>query len=185
MRTPTSSAAAVVSLFPHGKLLVVPAIGHSVVGADNSFCAIRAVRSWATDGNVPATCQRPSFLVTPAPGYPPATAPARPASPRATLALARTTIKEGAGMWLTVAFGSGAPVAGLVSGKLTPGQSAFRLDRYAIAPGVELTGKLTAGSGFPLRWSGTVTVSGNKAAHGKLTLKRDVLTGTLGGVRVS
>src|SRR3954447_13741342 len=60
MRTPTSSAAAVIRNFPHGHLLVVPAVGHSVVGADNSFCAIRAVRSWVTDGSVPATCQRPS-----------------------------------------------------------------------------------------------------------------------------
>ena len=81
---------------------------------------------------------------------------------------------------------SGAPVAGLISGKLTPGQLAFRLDRYAIAPGVELTGRLDAvGSGFPLLFKGTVTVSGAKAAHGTLTLKKDVLTGTLGGVRVS
>ena len=95
-------------------------------------------------------------------------------------------MKEAEGTWLTTAFGSGAPVAGLISGKLTPGQLAFRLDRYAIAPGVELTGRLDAvGSGFPLLFKGTVTVSGAKAAHGTLTLKKDVLTGTLGGVRVS
>jgi pimeloyl-ACP methyl ester carboxylesterase len=186
MRTPTSSAAAVTRLFPHGKLLVVPAIGHSVVGADNSFCAIRAVRSWMTDGNVPATCQRPSFIVTPPGAYPPTAVPARAASPRATLVLARKTIKEAAAMWLTTAYGTGAPVGGLVSGKLTPGPTAFRLDRYAIAPGVELTGRLdAAGAGFPLAFKGTLTVSGKKAAHGKVTLKKDVLTGTLGGVRVS
>ena len=80
MRTPTSSAAAVIRNFPHGKLLVVPAVGHSVVGADNSFCAIRAVRSWVTDGNVPATCQRPSFLVVPPGAYPPVAVPARAAA---------------------------------------------------------------------------------------------------------
>ena len=186
MRTPTSSAAAVIRLFPHGQLLVVPAVGHSVVSADNSFCAIRAVRSWVTGGNVPATCQRPSFIVTPPGAYPPVAAPARAASPRATLALARKTIKEAEALWLTTAFGSGGPVGGLLSGKLTPGQASFRLNRYAIAPGVELSGRLdAAGSGFPLSFKGTLTVSGTKAAHGKLTLKKDVLTGTLGGVRVS
>jgi pimeloyl-ACP methyl ester carboxylesterase len=186
MRTPTSSAVAVTRLFPHGQLLVVPAIGHSVVGADNSFCAIRAVRAWVTTGNVPATCQRPSFIVTPPGAYPPSAAPARAASPRATLALVGRTIKEAEAMWLATAFGPGGPVGGLASGKLTPGaNSSFRLDRYAIAPGVELSGRLdAAGSGYPFSFKGTVTVTGKKAAHGKVTLKRDILTGTLGGVRV-
>ena len=56
----------------------------------------------------------------------------------------------------------------------------------AIAPGVELTGRLdAAGSGFPLLFKGTLTVSGKSAAHGKLTVKRGVLAGTLGGVHVS
>ncbi len=187
MRTPTSSAAAVIRNFPQGHLLVVPAIGHSVVTADNSLCAIRAVRSWVTGGTVPPTCQRPSFIVTPPGGYPTVTAPARAASPRATFALARKTVKEAQAMWLTTAFGSGAPIAGLLSGKLTPGaSSSFRLDRYAIAPGIELSGRLdAAGSGYPLSFKGTLTVSGKNAAPGKLTLKRDVLSGTLGGIRVS
>jgi pimeloyl-ACP methyl ester carboxylesterase len=186
MRTPTSSAAAVTRLFPHGKLLVVPGIGHSVVGADNSFCAIKAVRSWVTDGNVPATCQRPYLIVTPPGAYPPTAVPAKAASPRATLVLARKTIKEAEAMWLTTAYGTGGPVGGLFAGKMTPGLNAFRLDRYSVAPGVELTGRLdAAGSGFPLSFKGTLTVSGNKAAHGKVTLKKDILTGTLGGIKVS
>ena len=41
------------------------------------------------------------------------------------------------------------------------------------------------GSGFPLSFQGTLTVSGTKAAHGKVTLKKGILTGTLGGVSVS
>ena len=64
--------------------------------------------------------------------------------------------------------------------------TSFTLKGYAVAPGVELTGKLDAsGSGFPLLWKGTVAVTGKNAAHGKLTMKRDALTGTLGGVHVS
>ena len=102
MRTPTSSAAAVVRSFPHGQLLVVPAVGHSVVGADISLCAIRAVRSWVTDGNVPPTCQRPSFIVA-AGRRVSARRPVRlgPRRRRATFALAGRTIKEAEAMWLT------------------------------------------------------------------------------------
>jgi hypothetical protein len=187
MRTPTSSATAVARSFPHGQVLVVPGIGHSVITADNSTCALRAVRSWITGGTVPATCQRPAFYVLPAPAYPSVAIPARPASPKATFALAGKTIRESEAIWLATALGSGAPVGGLVAGKLTLGAAtSFRLDRYAIAPGVELTGKLTAaGSGLPLAWKGTVAVSGKNAVHGTLTLKRNVLTGTLGGIRVS
>ena len=187
MRTPTSSAAAVIRSFPHGQLLVVPAVGHSVVTADNSFCAIRAVRSWVTDGNVPATCQRPSFIVPPAGRVSTRRAPG-PGRLAAGHARARPQDDQGGrGDVADDGIRCRRPGRGLLSGKLTPRASAsFRLDRYAIAPGVELTGRLdAAGSGFPLSFKGTLTVSGKKAAHGKLTLKKGVLTGTLGGVRVS
>ena len=186
MRTPTSSATAVTGASPRASPRRAGRRSQRV-SADNSFCALRAVRSWVTGGTVPATCQRPSFYVLPAPAYPSVAVPARAASPRATFVLAGKTIREAEAMWLATGFGSGAPVAGLFAGRLTPGATtSFRLDRYAIAPGVELTGKLDAsGSGFPLSWKGTVTVSGKNAAHGKLTLKRDILTGTLGGVHVS
>ena len=157
MRTPTSSAAAVIRSFPHGKLLVVPAVGHSVVSADNSFCAIRAVRSWVTDGNVPATCQRPSFIVTPAAAYPPVTAPARAASPRATLALARTTIKEAEAMWLTTAFGTGGPVAGLAVGQADTRGGLVQAGPVRDRSRRGADGRwIAAGSGFPLRSSGTL-----------------------------
>ena len=187
MRTPTSSAAAVIRSFPQGRLLVVPAVGHSVVTADQSFCAIRAVRSWVTDGNVPATCQRPSFIVPPAGAYPPVAPPARAASPRATLALAGRTIKEAETMWLTTAFGDGRAVGGLLSGKLTPGlwvvparSVCDRSRRGADRAGSVLRAR---DSRSPSRERSTVT--GTKAAHGKVTLKKGVLTGTLGGVSVS
>ena len=89
-------------------------------------------------------------------------------------------------MWLTTAFGSGGPVGGLLSGKLTPGPVVVpaRSVRDRSRRGAERALD-AAGSGFPLSFKGTLTVSGAKAAHGKLTLKKDVLTGTLGGVRVS
>jgi hypothetical protein len=44
MRTPTTSATDVVGRFHQGRLLVVPGVGHSVLGADASFCSQQAVR---------------------------------------------------------------------------------------------------------------------------------------------
>lgn len=186
MRTPTSSARAVIAGFPHGHLLVVPAVGHSVVDADPSFCALRAVRSWIEDRRVPASCARPPFIVRPAGAYPPATPSSRVASPRATLSLADRTIREAEATWLATALGSGAPTAGLTAGRLTvEANRSFRLERYGIAPGVELSGRLhAAGSGNPASFEGTLTVKGERAARGTLRLRNGVLAGTLGGTRV-
>ena len=186
MRTPTSSAAAVTAPLPprqaarragdrsqrrRRRQLVLRDQGGALLG----------------DG-----WERPCHLPAPVPDRHTARCvsahgrPAKAASPRATLVLARKTIKEAEAMWLTTAYGTGGPVGGLFAGKMTPGLNAFRLDRYAIAPGVELTGRLdAAGSGFPLSFKGTLTVSGNKAAPGKVTMKKDILAGTLGGIKVS
>jgi len=186
MRTPTSSARAVVAGFPHGQVLVVPAIGHSVIGADPSFCAIRAVRSWIDNLKVPASCARPSFIIPPIGAYPPATSSSRIAAPRATLLLAGRTIREAEAMWLAETLASGAPVGGLTSGRLTveAGRS-IRLDRYGIASGVELSGRLHAvGGSLPMSFEGALTVTGARAAHGTVRLKGGVLSGTLGGARV-
>jgi pimeloyl-ACP methyl ester carboxylesterase len=185
MRTPTSSARAVVQSFPRGQVLVVPAVGHSVLGADPSLCALRAVRAWIDGRRVPASCTRPSFIVPPAGAYPPARS-SRVASPRATLALAGRTIREAEAMWLATGLASGDRVAGLTAGRLTVGADrSFRLERYGIAPGVELSGRLRAvGDGLPLSFEGTLKVTGERAARGTLRLKQGVLAGTLGGARV-
>ena len=106
MRTPTSSAAAVTRIFPHGKLLVVPAVGHSVVGADQ--LVLRDPRR-ALLGD---RRQRPGHLpasVLPRHSRRRVSTRGRsrlgPPSPRATLVLARKTIREAEAMWLTTAFG--------------------------------------------------------------------------------
>ena len=63
MRTPTPGAVSVAAQFPQGHVLVVPGVGHSVLGADASGCSQRAVRSWMLGGAVPATCARPAAFV--------------------------------------------------------------------------------------------------------------------------
>jgi hypothetical protein len=73
-------------------------------------------------------------------------------------------------------------VPGIYGGKLVAGSRQFTLTRYAIAPGVALTGtvKVTS-SGLPVRFQGTLTVTGASAATGILGLSGTSLRGTLGG----
>lgn len=56
LRTPAADAIAVASLFPQGHVLVVPGVGHSVLGADVSFCSQRAVHDWMLGTTPPASC---------------------------------------------------------------------------------------------------------------------------------
>jgi len=188
MRTPTAGAASVVAQFPQGHLVVVPGVGHSVVTADPSGCALMAVRNWILDSTTPpATCARPNFIVTPLATFPPAATP-RHLSPKATYAIATKTAHEAEETWLMVDQAPPfKPIAGLYSGKILPaGESAFKLVSYGIAPGVSLSGsvRITKDSGLPLTFEGAVTVRGASAAGGVLGLVRGSLKGTLGGKSV-
>jgi pimeloyl-ACP methyl ester carboxylesterase len=183
MRTPTSGAASIVSQFPHGHLLVVPGVGHSVVTADPSGCAVQAVRSWMQGGAVQAQCPRPKPYLTPVPALPaPGTAqPARPAGAAATYAIANKSLREAEAMWLTLNAGSGS-VAGIYGGKLVSSGRSFTLTRYSIAPGVTLSGTIRlAKAALPLTFEGTVTVAGPGASGGILGLSGNSLRGMLGG----
>jgi len=181
MRTPTASAASVVARFPQGRLLVVPGIGHSVVTADSSGCAARAVRSWMLGQTVPDTCARPEALVAPLAAFPAAT---KHAGPLQTYAIAAKTLREAEATWLmTSGSGPAAPLGGLYGGKLVANtKSTFTLVRYSIDRGVTLSGaiKLT-NDRAPFAFQGLITVAGNAAAGGILGLKGASLRGTLGG----
>ena len=181
MRTPTSSAASIVSRFPQGRLLVVPGVGHSVVTADQSGCAARAVRTWINGGAVPDRCSRPKALLPPIAALPaPGSAsPTRPYGALATYAIAAETLRDAEAIWLTAAP---KPAPGVFEGKLVSSGRGFTLTRYSIARGVTISGKiqLTTASA-PLRFAGTVTVDGPAASPGILGLAGTSLRGTLGG----
>ena len=182
MRTPAASAAAVIAKFPQGKLIVVPAVGHSVLSADPSFCAARAVREWMLGNAFSTQCARPGAYVGTAPAYPPAR-PTTPAGARATLALATKTLRDAQSVWLMTQAGAPPQVAGLYGGRLVGAESGFRLVRYSIAPGVEVSGTVrVTGFGPPFTFEGAVTVGGKMAAPGLLGFSsRGTLAGTLGG----
>jgi pimeloyl-ACP methyl ester carboxylesterase len=188
MRTPTMGATAVASLFPQGRVLVVPGVGHSVLGADFSQCSMNAVRNWSVGGSVPATCAAVPPLIRQLGAFPPAAAPAKQLGPRATLAEAKAAIREATAAWVQVLFSpTPGAIPGLYGGTLVQGANgSFTLKRYAVAPGVEVSGKLSvAPAGLPLAFTGSVTVGGVAAAPGTLTVAPKTITGTLGGRRVS
>jgi pimeloyl-ACP methyl ester carboxylesterase len=179
MRTPVASARAVASRFPQGRVLVLPGVGHSVLGADPSFCSARATRSWIL-GEAFGDCARPPFLIRPISAYPAAKRTTR-ATPRQTLQLVRKTIEEAQAVWVM----SGGTVAGLYGGRLTANDSGFVLTRYSITPGVEVSGRVRfVDFGPPLVFDGLVEVTGRFAATGLVGLQGGRLSGTLGGVLV-
>ncbi len=182
MRTPTAGAVSVAARFPQGHVVVVPGIGHSVLGADPSGCSQRAVLTWMQGGAVPATCPRPGQIVPVAPGYP--VSPTRSGAPLQTYAAALKTIDEAEAAWLETAGLSGAPavVPGLVGGRLIAGARSLTFSHYELAAGVTLTGTLRLKAfGLPSVFDGSVTVGGTLAAPGLLGVVGASVRGTLGG----
>jgi pimeloyl-ACP methyl ester carboxylesterase len=183
MRTPTASAQAVIAQFPQGKLVVVPGVGHSVVGADTSGCSLLAVRDFMVGAAPNTNCQRAPFVIAPLAAFPKLASTTKRAGPAATYAVAVRTIKEAEAAWWLV-ISSPKQVAGLTSGKLVPNGSRLRLVDYGIVPGVTVTGTLsrdTSSSSVPLQFQGSVIVRGRLASPGKLDQLSSGITGTLGG----
>jgi hypothetical protein len=164
-------------------VLVVPGVGHSVLGADFSLCSQTAVRNWSVGGTAPTSCPRGRALVAPLGPFPSAKARL---SPAATAAAVAATIREAVAAWLQVGLSPNPlTLAGLYAGKIAPGGDGFRLTRYAIAPGVELTGsfKIVPGA-LPFTVEGTVRVAGSAAAAGTLRVASSKVSGVLGGSAV-
>jgi pimeloyl-ACP methyl ester carboxylesterase len=173
LRTPTANASDVAARFPQGHLVVVPGVGHSVLTADLSFCALKAARLWLAGGTPPAQCPRVAPLVPPIPAFsiPPGTSRL---IRQATLATARKVVHEveaSALLGLISPTGS-ASVSGLYGGRLSVSGTTIRLVRYTDLPGISLDGtfKFVTGQGPPLRFKGTATVSGARATSLSLAI---------------
>lgn len=182
LRTPTAGARAILAHFPQGQLVVVPGVGHSVVTADLSGCAARAVHDWIVFGNAfRSTCPRSPSVVGVVGRLPSRAA----SSTRATVGAVATTVHEAAATWLTLVFSSLTSAAGIDGGRLSlAGGSAFTFSSYSDVPGVRVSGRLTLRrAGLPLTFAGTLRVAGSRA--GTLRLSGHSLRGVLSGRRVS
>jgi hypothetical protein len=173
MRTPTANAASVVSQFPQGHLLVVPGVGHSVLTTDPSACTSSAVRAWLSGKAVPTRCPRTRPYLANVPRIPVsvARAPIVPGTSGLrghTLSVVETTVTEALASEVTAGTAVGGLSAGAVSGSL----GTLMLSGYGDVPGVTVTGDLelkTPKKGALIVATGTVSVSGARAAHGKVT----------------
>jgi pimeloyl-ACP methyl ester carboxylesterase len=185
LRTPVANAAAVVSQFPQGHLVVVPGVGHSVFTADFSQCAGNTIRQWIQGAALPraAACQRVPPFVRTLTAFP---RTARKTSAGTAVVVAKT-VREAEASWAQAVLSSLAvSPPGLYGGKVVASSGlAFTLSRYSLAPGVTVSGRLTVKPPIPLGLGGTVRVSGPKAVAGTLRISGGKVSGTLGGRRVS
>jgi pimeloyl-ACP methyl ester carboxylesterase len=196
IRTPTAGAVALAARFPHAQVLVVPGSGHSVL--DRSPCAATAVRGWLNGVTPPTTCARIHLGVPPLARWRKSVADT-PVAPHFSGLLGRTvgallqTLHDAEDAWLLGRL-SGASVHGLAGGTMTPDPTRkLTLKGYSAASGIALSGtivlQLRAGLGQPVipltAATGTLIVLGKGAAHGTLRAAGNLLTGTLGGKRVS
>lgn len=183
-RTPVSGAAATAARFPQGQLLVVPGVGHAVLYADPSGCAVRAVKTWLADARPAARCQRAAPIVRPIAPFPRSLDAVAPEGLRGlrgrTLAAVLRTVREAGAMWMM----GGASAEGLYGGRLVASRDdSFELTRYSIVPGVQLSGTVSIAGGepyFPLRFRATIRVGGASAAPGFVFIQPGSVFGSLG-----
>jgi pimeloyl-ACP methyl ester carboxylesterase len=194
LRTPTSGARAVAALIPGSHVLVVPRVGHSVLGSDPTSCAAKALQALFAGEAIHAcrtTPDSPRLRIQPLP--PPSLSRVRPAhgySGRAgrTARAVQLTIEDFARqLGLTIETSGGGEglltlpalrVGGLRSGwaRLSSGGASFH--DYSFIPGVTLSGDLRAETA-------DLHIGGRAAADGTLRLgPHHVLVGTLGGLSV-
>lgn len=189
IRTPTDGARAVAARFRQGRVLVVPGAGHSVL--NHSACAANAVRGWLNAVVPPTVCTKFSLYVPPlgawrksVAGTPPV---ARvPGLAGKTLAALLQTIHDAEDNWL-LTRDSQETTSGLVGGRLTPDPAGvIRLQGYSSVGGLTLSGNIVLRMDpygdpvVPLTVSyALLSVGGSGAAHGRIRLSANQLTGTL------
>jgi pimeloyl-ACP methyl ester carboxylesterase len=191
LRTPTANARQVAHEIPGSQLLVVPNIGHSVLGSDFTSCAAHALQAFFVKKPIVKCKDRPTLaFLRPTPlaprslshvpaakrfsGLPGRTLQAVVLSMRD---LSRQLTLQGA-RELGVTSELSLQVGGLRSGWASYSPSSLRLHRYSYIPGVYISGTITIGSAV-------LRITGPAAARGQLRLgPKQQLTGSLGGIAV-
>jgi pimeloyl-ACP methyl ester carboxylesterase len=182
LRTPPEGSAAVARDIPGAQRVVVPGVGHAVVGGDPSGCGIRALRRFVEDRPAGGDCPRVGTGV-PAVALPPARLRAVRPLPGTRGRVGRTAAAIGVTVDDLV-FSLSPAFLAYSGGGLRGGSFAVRaqrvvVKRFSAIRGVWITGSASAGR-VRLR------VGGRAAARGRVTLRRGGrLRGHLGGRRVN
>jgi pimeloyl-ACP methyl ester carboxylesterase len=202
LRTPFENDRALAGRLPRASNVVIPNVGHSVLDSDLSGCADDATRAFFAGRAVPATCSRASRFIqgflanvifAPTPVPPRALAelgtPRRlPGGPGRTLRAVELSFYDALEALIGTTFSDQKRVyriGGLRAGRLVARSARkvrLRLDRYSYVRGVWVSARLGNLSRRRLH----LRVGGRLAARGRLTLqlRRDLVTGRLGGKRV-
>jgi len=189
LRTPTANAREVAAQIPGSKLLIVPNVGHSVLGDDPTNCSSNALKALFLGAPIkPCPASPPLLSLTPlAPARLADLAPARGnhGRPGRTLSAVLDTLADVARELEVQALGqlnsghlsgtASLSVGGLRSGWAALAEDTLTLHGYSYVPGVTVSGTIATGN---VRLS----VGGRAAAGGRLTLgPHRTLTGLLEG----
>lgn len=190
LRTPLEDARAVAARLARGRVLEVPATGHSTVRADATRCAAGAVALFLNGGEPPACpasveslglARRVPAVLRDAPR-------ARGLGVRTgrTVGAALATVSDArhAALVAGAAVRAGAQplrAGGLRSGSATLDRSGLRLRAFSSVSGVAVSGFVPARSGRVA----SLRITGRAAARGRVVLRAGGrLEGTLGGRRI-
>lgn len=183
LRTPPEGSARVAAALPNVQRVVVPGVGHAVIGGDPTGCGTRRLYSFLRGQRASAPCPRVATHV-PAVGVPPSDlaqlAPARGVPGRAGRTVAALDVAlDDLTFALSPALGSPVAGSGLRGGSFDLRGETITLRGFEYVPGVRLSGTVGRG-GARLR------VSGRAAADGTLRVSpRGSVRGRLGGKAVS
>ena len=188
LRTPPEVSARVAGEIPGSHRLVVPGVGHAIIGDDTSGCGERALLRFVAGRSVPTSCRRvPTGVIGVRP--PPASFSALGGVSGLPLKVGRTVRALGATIDDILLLYSQAILTSS-GGGLRGGSWAFRrggrlrLDHYQAVPGVEVTGGgLSTARGLRRGWR--LKITGANAAHGRIVLHaHGHVTGRLGHRRI-
>jgi len=183
----------VAAQFPRPTLVVAPATGHSVLGADTSGCATRAFVRFFRGSPVPTACpsgRRQPRVVPPPPQAlrqvsPLPTVTGRRGRTLAALALTLVDVAEDSVTQVGLDEHSAdlARGGGLRAGRYRiDGRGTLTLRGVSFVPGVRLSGKLKLFA--TRRQRGRIRVGGRAATRGLIAVRGSRARGRLGGRRV-
>jgi pimeloyl-ACP methyl ester carboxylesterase len=186
LRTPHADAVALARRLPGAQLLAVPDAGHGALFSDPTDCTQKALAAFA-GGAAVGRCRTRANVVQARPLAPRRLTgvrrmPGVPGAAGCTVTAVLMTVDDASEQLIELLGGGGQSTGfgGLRAGSAVLEQGGgVRLRGYGYVPGVRVSGVLPArGSPFML------TIGGRAAPHGRLTVSRGGVRGSLGGVRV-
>ncbi len=197
LRTPRAAALALAARIPGARVLRVPGVGHSVLGADESDCSDNAVTAFFEDRPVracrgssgPGLAPRglaPTSLrdVPPARGLPLRAGRTLTAAVETYVAMSRDLLAEALSQLILVAAGQTVVrIGGLRAGSVALDRHALVMRGYSYVPGVTVSMRLR----LRARSTGGVRfdIGGAAAARGWIQVVRRGIVGRLGGHRLN